>query len=104
MSGSDLYQRQIAECGDELMHKVWDGTPWMIDAYTGSHEDERHFEIMEWCHDNFGPEAWPIHGKPGQWHSGGATVMGWTWIGFATKEMMEQFIEAWPLPDEVIKL
>ncbi|HET8792079.1 MAG TPA: hypothetical protein VFM75_12800 [Modicisalibacter sp.] len=92
--GSDLYQRQIAECGDELMHRVWDGTPWMVDAYTGSPDDDRYREIAEWCRDNFGPEAWPIHGKPGSWHSGGAIVMGWSWMGFRTREMMNAFIAA----------
>ncbi|WP_278366920.1 hypothetical protein [Marinobacter salarius] len=103
---SELYQRQIAECDDKLMHKVWDGTPWMIDAYTGgmARGDERYREIMEWCRDQFGPEAWPIHGKPGDWHCGGATVMGWTWLGFATKEMMDKFAAAWPVPDEVTKI
>ncbi|MCZ4284601.1 hypothetical protein O4H29_07100 [Marinobacter salarius] len=105
-TGSDLYQRQIAECEDELMHKVWDNTPWMIDAYTGSisRDNERYQEIMEWCRDQFGPEAWPIHGKPGDWHCGGATVHGWTWLGFATKEMMDKFAAAWPVPDEVTKI
>lgn len=78
----------------------------MTDAYTGgmARGDERYSEIMEWCRDHFGPEAWPIHDKPGEWHCGGATVYGWTWMGFATKEMMDNFAEAWPLPDGVIKI
>lgn len=93
---SELHQRQIANCDDELMHQVWDGTPWMVDAYTGSISNEgRYREMMEWCRDEFGPEAWPIHGKPGDWHCGGATVFGWTWMGFAAKDMMEKFIERW---------
>lgn len=96
VQGSPLYQRQIANSEDALMHQVWDGTPWMIEAYTGSIANYgRYREIMEWCHYHFGPEAWPIHGLPGHWHSGGATVMGWTWMGFATEAMMQQFVEAW---------
>jgi len=99
MEGSDLYQRQIAPSEDELMHKVWDGTPWMVDAYTGSISNTgRYREIMEWCQEHFGPEAWPIHGKPGDWHCGGVTIDGWTWMGFRTKGMMERFCKAWSAP------
>lgn len=98
MTGSELYQRHIAPKDDYLMHQVWDGTPWMIDAYTGSCADDRFQEIREWCTAEFGPEAWPIHGKPGRWYSGGATVFGWTWMGFETEEMMRRFIERWPAP------
>src|SRR5690606_32151703 len=88
--GSPLYQRQIATCDDALTHKAWDGTPWMVEAYTGSPSNhERYRDIMEWCWSEFGPEASPIHGKPGNWHSGGMTVSGWTWMGFATQEMMQ---------------
>lgn len=97
--GSDLYKRQIFDCDDDLMHKVWDGTPWMVDAYTGSISDgDRYREIMQWCRDSFGPEAWPIHGKDGDWHSGGATVCGWTWMGFKTSDMARKFCEAWMRP------
>lgn len=101
VDGTDLYHRNMewAESnGDrgKLMHQVWDGTPWMVDVYTGNIENFGRFrEIMEWCREQFGPEAWPIHGKPGAWHSGGATVMGWTWIGFATEDRMERFRERW---------
>lgn len=99
--GSALYHRQITERGNDLMHQVWDGTPWMTDAYTGSIEnDGRYGRMMRWCRDHFGPEAWPIHGKPGNWYSGGATVLGWTWMGFRTREMMEQFLEAWGNPQD----
>ena len=101
LDGSDLYHRSMAyyesrenDKGD-LQHKVWDGTPWMFDAYTGGVANDRDLEIREWCEDQFGPEAWPIHGKPGSWHRGGATVYGWTWFGFATSEMMDQFKARW---------
>ena len=83
----------------ELMAKVWRDTPWMVDAYTGSHDTDRRHDLMEWCREQFGPEAWPIHGHPGQWHSGGATVDGWTWMGFATEEQMRRFTERWPAPN-----
>lgn len=100
--GTDLFRRTMAwadanedEERAELMHKVWRGTPWMVNAYTGNVYDGREREVMEWCRENFGPEAWPIHGKPGEWHRGGATINGWTWMGFATEEMMNQFCERW---------
>lgn len=99
VEGSDLYRRTIVLSEDDrermkdLMHKVWDRTPWMLDAYTGSCGADRWHEIVEWCTEQFGPEGWPIHDRPGQWHMGGATIDGWTWIGFATEEMMNRFIE-----------
>lgn len=98
MTGSELYQRQIIKGDNDLLREVWGSTPWMVQAYTGSWADDRIMEIREWCTDEFGPEAWPIHGKPGRWHSGGATVNGWTWMGFETEEMMHRFIERWPAP------
>jgi len=103
VEGSDLYQRQIAGCEDELMHKVWDGTPWMVDAFTGSTSTDRYLEMVEWCREQFGPEAWPIHGKPGNWHTGGATVFRWTWMGFRDEEMMRLFETRWPVPEGEVK-
>ena len=35
VTGSALYGRVVAPSDDPLMHKVWKGTPWMMDAYTG---------------------------------------------------------------------
>lgn len=94
---SALFERLMAsEQGDELMHKVWDNTPWMMDAFTGAVNSTRWHLMNEWCRENYGPEAWPIHGKPGQWHRGGATIHGWTWFGFATEAMMTYFAESWP--------
>jgi hypothetical protein len=103
-AGSDLYLRALAFNDDDperkaLMAKVWCGTPWMVDAYTGSHDSARRHELMEWCREQFGPEAWPIHGHAGQWHSGCATVDGWTWMGFATEDQMHRFVERWPAPN-----
>ena len=99
MTGSDIYQRLIAPVDGNLMHEVWDGTPWIVDAFTGPIDNYGRFrEIMDWCRCEFGDESWPIHGKPGDWHCGGATVHGWTWIGFATEEMMQKFIDRWPSP------
>lgn len=99
--GSDLYRRSMAyyeareDDGGALQHKVWDGTPWMVDAYTGQCAGERDLEIREWCEYHFGPEAWPIHGKAGQWHRGVATIYGWAWIGFATEAMLAEFNARW---------
>ncbi len=92
---SALYGRVIAPSDDPLMHKVWQGTPWMLDAYTGSINSDRWHDVIEWCRENYGQEAWPIHDRPGRWHTGGATIHGWTWLGFATEEMMTAFAERW---------
>ena len=95
INGSDLYNRVIIKFDNSLMHKVWDNTPWMINVFTDDSDSERRNEICHWCNDNFGKEAWPIHGFDGNWHQGGATIDGWTWIGFATKNMMEKFETVW---------
>ena len=101
-NGSGLYLRQIAPMGfdnkrDALMHKVWDPTPWMVDAHTHppGTNGYRLREIMDWCRKNFGPESLPLHGRTGDWHMGSATISGYTWIGFKTRGMMEQFVERW---------
>jgi hypothetical protein len=93
-AGSALYFRLMAsDVADSLMHKAWDGWPWMVDAITDSVNSMRWHEVMCWCHEQFGPEAWPLHDKPGDWHTGCATVYGKTWIGFTTEEMMTRFID-----------
>lgn len=102
--GSPLYHRMLEyDYGDPetlaLMHKVWDGMPFMVNAFTGPCADNLDREIRDWCHDTFGPEAWPIHGKPGDWHRGNATIYGWTWFGFKTREMLQQFSDAWEVED-----
>lgn len=104
-TGTDLFHRTMAWADSEqddplkrgeLMRKVWQETPWMVDVYTGQITNHgRYREIMDWCREKFGPELWPIHGKPGTWQSGGATVYGRTWMGFATKEMMDEFMQQW---------
>ena len=105
--GTDLYRDILSyDYGDpetkELMVKVWSGTPWMIDVLTGSHDEKKQRDIMQWCLDEFGPEAWPIHGKSGQWHSGGVTINGWTWMGFSTEEQMQKFLTRWPSPNTML--
>ena len=94
MEWADSQVDDLLERGT-LMRKVWESTPWMVDVYTGDVYDGREHKIMSWCRDKFGPEHWPIHGKPGTWHRGGATIHGWTWMGFATKEMMDEFVQQW---------
>jgi len=100
IKGTEIYDRVMASPqGDELMHKVWDNTPWIIDCYTGGIDIYgRYQEIREWCTENFGKEAWPIHDKPGNWNVGSATIHGWTWIGFHTVDMMHKFLKHWPNP------
>ena len=107
---TDLYHRTMAfDYGDEerdaLMHKVWDGFPWMVNAYTGgySRNQDREYDIQEWCRENIGEQASPIHGKPGRWYRGSATVDGWTFMGFATKEDMDRFVAHWPPSEGVVE-
>jgi hypothetical protein len=43
---TDLYHRTIAfdysvQDSQDLMREVWEGTPWMVDAFTGSMSDDR---------------------------------------------------------------
>lgn len=101
--GTDLYRSTLDFSDDPkgkaLMAKVWSGTPWMVDAYVGSHYTGRRRDVMNWCREQFGPEAWPIHGHPGQWNSGHATVNGWSWMGFATEDQMRRFVDRWPAPE-----
>lgn len=100
--GTPVYQRAMAyydarntEEDAALQHKVWDRTPWILNVNGGSPDSDRTREIVLWCVAQFGDEAWPIHGKPGNWHRGGVTICGWTWYGFATERMMKQFQEKW---------
>lgn len=84
------------ECAD-LMREVWAPTPWVADVYTGGFSKEfgREMRIRKWCSERFGPEAFVIGGRDGKWQRGIATINGWTWIGFATEAMMDEFLSAW---------
>lgn len=105
--GTELYHRAIEwsrtnldDKGHKLTLKCWQPHPWMVNAFTGPCGERRDLEMREWCAEQFGDEAWPIHGKTGDWYRGGATVFGWTHFGFATKDMMDRFNERWPAPPE----
>ena len=76
--------------------------PWMVDAYTGSMSHDRDHEMCDWCREHFGDEAFPIHGRDGDWQRGGATIYGYTWFGFKTEEMMKQFMAVWPDPNVAV--
>lgn len=102
---TDLYHRTMAfDYGDanrnDLMHKVWDGFPWMVNAYTGGYSRgrDRECDILHWCRENIGEPASPIHERPGAWYRGSATIDGWTFMGFTTEADMKKFMEAWPAP------
>lgn len=102
--GTELFQRTMkwAE-GDPdrgaLMREVWTPTPWMLDVFIGDRIDHpREREMIEWCHENFGPEGSPIYGAMGNWRRGNAIISGWTWFGFATEQQMDQFLARWPQP------
>ncbi len=94
-AGSALYHR-VMEQADDLMRKVWSGTPWMTEVYTERCDSLLDGAIRDWCYEQYGPEAWPIHGHAGKWHRGGATINGFTWFGFETEAMMNGFKAAFP--------
>lgn len=92
-----LHKRILAfDYGDQertdLMIKVWAVTPFVVNVRTGSVNSETEREITEWCREKFGPDAWPIHGKPGKWQRGSATVHGETFMGFDTAETLAVFM------------
>lgn len=97
--GSDLYLRYVLpdDSHDGINRKVYAGTPWITNAFTGSPGDARSYAMITWCRDRFGEEAFPFGREPraGRWHRGGATVYGWTWFGFSTAEEMAEFEAAW---------
>lgn len=105
---SDLYRRTMEwheAQGDAertaLAHLVWDGTPWMVNWYTGGVGDGRTRDMIEWCHSQFGPQAWWPTDTPGAWQRGSATIHGWEWWGFNTESHMLAFMAAWPKPDGI---
>ncbi len=107
MTGTDLYRRVISmsegdKDGGQLTHQVWSGTPWMCDAYQGreSKDDNRVGEMILWCNERFGREAWPIHERLGRWHRASFTLDGWTWFGFDTEAAMKEFQAKFPNPEE----
>lgn len=101
--GTELFQRILEfDYGDrergDLMREVWSPTPWVIDAWTGVGGDLREREMMDWCYQHFGAQSSPIHERSGRWMRGNATIYGWTWFGFSTREEMDKFAAAWPNP------
>ena len=101
--GTDLYLRVIvpslpSEIGRaELMLRVWEPTPWIVNVWTGGFSEEfgREMEIREWCTGRFGPECFVLSRREGKWQRGSVTISGWTWMGFATEAMMNEFIAKW---------
>lgn len=104
--GSDLYHRTLAyDYGDadrsRLMAEVWSVTPWMVNVFTDNINGDRERNINDWCRSHFGDEAHPIHGRPGSWQRGGATIYGWTWYGFISERMMDEFCALWCPPEGI---
>lgn len=101
-----LYERTMAfdhhnAETNELMRKVWEPTPWMVNAWTGRSGDQRDREMLLWCYELFGDMASPIHDRPGRWQRGLVNVLGWTWFGFADEAEMQTFVARWPAPEGV---
>ncbi len=92
-----LYQRIVDfDYGDRersyLVERVWKDTPFVVNVRTGEINSESEREIMQFCRKRFGPEAWPIHGRPGRWYRGSATVYGETFMGFDTAGTLAVFL------------
>lgn len=99
---TELFQRVMKwadgdERGGALMRRVWEPTPWMVIAFTGSLSSpgDRYESMREWCLEQFGQECYVIHEKEGDWQRGGATAYGWTWFGFAREDQLNQFLDRW---------
>jgi hypothetical protein len=73
------------------MHKVWDPVPWVVDVYNDS--EEARMEMHHLLTVNFGRERWWPSDRDGNWQFGGATVDGWTYVGFKGEEMLRRFVE-----------
>jgi hypothetical protein len=103
--GSELFVRYVLpdNSHDGINRKVWSGTPWLTNAWTdsSSRDPERRRAMIDWCLQRFGEPAQPFGPAPtpGRWREGNATVMGWTWYGFATEAEMREFEAAWPAPE-----
>ena len=96
MNGTSLYQRTMTAADNdedrdrgELMRMVWSSTPWMVDVC----DDGIEREIRQFCNSKFGRESSPIHRQAGVWRRGNVTMHWKTWYGFATKEIMEAFVQ-----------
>lgn len=77
----------------DTIYKIWDHTPWVIDVECGGRGPEGWlWSIEDYCRLNFGPRP----SCRANWHVSCVCIQGWTWIGFHTKEMAEQFIANFP--------
>lgn len=98
--GTELYGRIVTyDHGDDerndLVRMVWSHTPFVVDFFTGSVDEERENSIRRWLHEKHGRECRPIHGRDGLWQFGSAVVNGWQWIGFKHKRDLEEFLNEW---------
>ena len=96
--GTELYRKVVnweEHTTSDFLRMVWEPTPYMIDVYTGGPTSGRRYEMHEWLTERWGPEGSTIHGHEGLWQFGDASIDGYTWLGFATKEMMQEFLRAW---------
>ena len=94
--GSEIYRKHIAGSSNKLQAELWAPTPWVIDTYTDYISSSRYNKIMSWCHKAFGAESDPMRGVVGNWRCGAATVFGYTWLGFDSKDKADQFESHWP--------
>ena len=108
MTGSELYQRLNKECfgkGNSDWDWVWHRHPFMVNAYTGRGDEHytRYLEMLHWLRETMGRES-DIFAKPPvirRYRTGGATIDGWTWIGFTNQYDMNRFNNRWPAPEKI---
>jgi len=95
-------EANLDQLGHELTLKCWQGLPWMVEAFFGDSGTLRHQQVIDWCGENFGEEAMPATGKPGDWYRGADEAKGWSCVGFKTEEMMNRFLARWPAPESLL--
>lgn len=74
----------------------WDPTPFLVWVHTGGSKDQvRKCEMIAWCRENIGVEAWSHSGRDGDWQRGGMTTDGWELWGFKSEEYLDRFLQTW---------
>ena len=92
--GTPLYD-EVRAGDSKILAEVWSVTPWMVNIYTGRALDFRMLEMIDWCLEKYGREAWPIHDRPGAWQRG-SSINGYSWWGFDDAEKLKTFEAAFP--------
>lgn len=93
--GNDFFHEKIRMARHEfkeINYEVWQHTPFMLDVM----DDNLRHEIRNWCNHEIGSEAFH-HSDKGAWRTGNVTMKGRTWYGFKTAELLNKFVEKYPM-------